>query len=62
MFRQQVEIVINLMEEVRGKDTNLMVMGTDMDMGRNLPILLALRVLLALKDLKDLKVSKAYQV
>ena len=59
MFRQQVEIVINLMEEVRGKDTNLMVMGTDMGMGRNLPILLALRVLLALKDLK---VSKAYQV
>lgn len=59
MFRQQVEIVINLMEEVRGKDTNLMVMGTDMGMGRNLPILLALK---ALKDLKDLKVSKAYQV
>ena len=53
MFGQQVEIVINLMEEVRGKDTNLMVMGTDMGMGRNLPILLAL---------KDLKVSKAYQV
>ena len=59
MFGQQVEIVINLMEEVRGNDTNLMVMGTDMGMGRNLPILLALRILLALKDLK---VSKAYQV
>lgn len=53
------------MEEVRGKDTNLMVMGTDMGMGRNLPILLALKALKALKDLKDLKdlkVSKAYQV